>query len=92
MTAVRTARYSRPVMKAMQRGSDFQHTGAFVVQFRSATDFDLGRVEGRLEHVASGVTAHFESAAELLELFARLWKDVQADSPAEIQRGVSSPS
>ena len=75
-------------MKAMQRGSDFQHTSAFVVQFRTDTDFDFGRVEGRLEHVASGVTAHFESAAELLELFARLWKAVQAASPSELREGV----
>jgi hypothetical protein len=75
-------------MKALQRGRDFQRVGAFVVQFRTATDFEVGRVAGRLEHIASGVTAHFESAAELLELFARLWKDVQADSPFEIQEGV----
>jgi hypothetical protein len=75
-------------MNALQRGRDFQRAGAFVVQFRTATDFEVGRVEGRLEHVVSGATAHFESAAELLELFARLWKDVQADSPFEIQEGV----
>ena len=75
-------------MKAMQRGSDFQRIGAFVVQFRATTDFEVGQVAGRLEHVASGVTAHFESAAELLELFARLWKDVQADSLVEMQGGV----
>jgi hypothetical protein len=75
-------------MKAMQRGSEFQRAGAFVVQFRTATDFELGRVEGRLEHVASGVTAQFSSAAELLELFARLWKDVQADAPFDIHESV----
>jgi hypothetical protein len=75
-------------MKALQRGSDFRRSGAFVVQFRAATDFESGQVEGRIEHVASGVTAHFASAAELLELFARVWKDVQADSPLEIQEGV----
>ena len=88
MTAARIARYSRLVMKAMQRGSDFQRAGAFVGQLRPATDFDVGRVEGRLEHVESGVTAHFETAAQLLELFARLWKDVQADAPVEIQESV----
>jgi hypothetical protein len=48
-----------------------QHTGAFVVQFQAGTDFERHRVAGRMEHVASGLTAHFESANELLQLFAR---------------------
>jgi len=39
--------------------------GAFVVQLRTATDFSRGRVEGRVEHIASGRTANFESADEL---------------------------
>jgi hypothetical protein len=72
----------------MQRASDFQRAGAFVVQFRATTDFEVGLVEGRLEHVVSGVTAQFKSAAELIELFARLWKDVQADSAVDIEGGV----
>ena len=52
--------------------SDFHHTGAFVVQFRTTTDFGRGIVEGRVEHVASGRIAHFTSITELLESFARL--------------------
>ncbi len=61
--------------------SHFHVVGAFVVQFRAATDFDLGRVEGRVEHVASGRTAHFGSASELVEMLARLWKTAPADHP-----------
>ena len=59
-------RYSRLHM------SGLQHAGAFVVQFRTATDFSADRVEGRVEHIASGQSAHFESADELLEVFARV--------------------
>jgi hypothetical protein len=52
-----------------------QHTGAFVVQFRTATDFAADRVAGRVEHIASGRSAHFESTRELLEIFARVLND-----------------
>ena len=61
--------------------SDFHSAGAFVVQLRTATDFDRGRVEGRVEHIASGRTANFGSAAELLESLAELWKNAPADRP-----------
>ena len=54
---------------------------AFVVQFRTATDFAAGRVEGRVEHVASGRTAHFESANELLTVLARIWTNALKDVP-----------
>jgi len=63
--------------------NDFHHAGAFVVQFRAATDFERGRVAGRVEHVASGRVAHFESTKELLETFARLSKSVPADHQAQ---------
>ena len=46
--------------------NDFHSAGAFVVQLRTATDFGADHVEGRVEHIASGSTAHFESASELL--------------------------
>jgi hypothetical protein len=50
----------------------FQHSGAFVVQFRAGSDFESGRIEGRVEHIASGESARFNSAAALLAIFARL--------------------
>jgi hypothetical protein len=62
--------------------NDFHHGGAFVLQFRSATDFGAGRVEGRVEHVASGMTAHFESPTELLAVLARMWTQALRETTA----------
>jgi hypothetical protein len=59
--------------------NDFNHAGAFVVQFRTPTDFERGRVEGRVEHIASGRTARFASTRELLETLARLLKSAPVD-------------
>lgn len=58
--------------------SGLQHGGAFVVQFRSGTNFATGLVEGRVEHVATGRSGTFESAAALLVLLARLLHEVQS--------------
>jgi hypothetical protein len=66
MTVGAGARYSQRAMNGLQ------HTGAFVVQFRAGSDFYGGRVEGRVEHIASGQSANFNSAAELMILLARL--------------------
>lgn len=57
-----------------------QHTSAFVVQFRTDADFEGDRAGGRVEHVASGRSAHFESIDELMMLFARLLKEVESVS------------
>ena len=65
--------------------NDFQYTGAFVVHFRAVTDFERGQISGRVEHVASGLTAHFTSGDELLERLARLWRHIQADDRVEPQ-------
>jgi hypothetical protein len=54
-----------------------QHAGAFVLQFRAGSDFEAGRIEGRVEHIASGQTARFDSAAALLAILARLVKEAQ---------------
>jgi hypothetical protein len=59
--------------------NDFNHASAFVVQFRTPTDFERGQVEGRVEHIASGRTARFESTRELLETFAQLSKSAPVD-------------
>ena len=68
--------------------NDFHYVGAFVVQFRTATDFGANHVEGRIEHIASGSTAHFESASELLAAIERMWTNALANVPArEIEKG-----
>jgi hypothetical protein len=71
MTASRGGSYSQLVMNGLQRG------GAFVVQFRTSTDFDAGRVAGRVEHIASGRTGTFDSAEALVDLLAGMLKDTQ---------------
>jgi hypothetical protein len=59
--------------------SHLHSAGAFVVQLHAQSDFDAGRVEGRVEHVASGRTANFGSASQLLESLAQLWKSAPAN-------------
>jgi hypothetical protein len=63
--------------------SDLHRRGAFVVQFRTGSDFELGVVEGRVEHVASGRTAQFESVAELTEIIGRMLKDVAQEKEGQ---------
>ena len=45
---------------------------AFVVHFRLSTDITQGRIEGRVEHVVSGQSTHFDSLEELLAFIARV--------------------
>jgi len=46
--------------------TDWPYTGAFVLQLGPGTDLAAGRLEGRLEHVASTRSARFSSVDELL--------------------------
>lgn len=48
----------------MQRG--------FVIAFAPETDIDLGRVVGRIEHVATGRATQFTSLDELLSFVKRV--------------------
>ena len=45
---------------------------AFVVHFRLSTNIAQGRIEGRVEHVVSGQSTHFDSLEELLAFVARV--------------------
>jgi hypothetical protein len=54
-----------------------QAAGAFVVQFRSADP--AGPLSGRLEHVASGKTAIFQSVQDLPAILRRLLTDAQEE-------------
>jgi hypothetical protein len=72
MTPTRTSPYSQVVMKGLQ------HTNAFVIQFRGA-NHGAGTVSGRVEHVASGCTATFESIDELPQLLLKMLSSLASD-------------
>jgi hypothetical protein len=55
----------------------WQHKAAFVIQFRPETDFEAGRVEGRVEHIASTRCARFHSLEELFAFIASVMADVR---------------
>jgi hypothetical protein len=61
-------------------------TKAFVIQFRSGTEIRNGKVEGRIEHVASGRTACFHSCEDLLNALDRLCEDDHKKSSAVPRR------
>jgi hypothetical protein len=54
-----------------------QYQRAFVIQFRTETDFVARRCAGRVEHVASYEATHFHSLDELLAFMARLLREAQ---------------
>ena len=56
-----------------------QHTGTFVIQFRSGTDLAEGRVAGRIEHVASLRATGFDSLDELVAFLTDVLTGDHAD-------------
>jgi hypothetical protein len=69
-----------------------QQTEAFVVQFRTLTDIESGRCDGRVEHIASGRVAHFQSLEELLALMKQRLTELRAapgesDTPIALVEG-----
>ena len=72
MTADPATSYCRPRMEQWQ-------TGAFVVQFRPETDIAAGRLEGRVEHIASYRAKRFSSLEELLAFVAGILSDVKSN-------------
>jgi hypothetical protein len=56
-----------------------QHANAFVIQFRDAGQDDLGRLSGRVEHVASGRTSTFQAVDELPQLLLRMLRSMASD-------------
>ncbi len=51
---------------------------AFVVHFRTNTDICHGQIAGRVEHVVSGQSTHFDSLEELLGFMARVLATMRA--------------
>jgi hypothetical protein len=66
-----SCRYSQLAM------NELKHTSAFVVQFRADADPARGKLAGRVEHVASGRTANFQSVDDLPELLRRMLHDAR---------------
>jgi hypothetical protein len=48
---------------------------AFLIQFRTDGDQLKGRLAGRIEHVASGKTANFDSVLDVPELLRQMLKE-----------------
>jgi hypothetical protein len=45
---------------------------AFVLQFQSKSNVQLGQFQGRVEHIASGQVFHFNSQQEFLDFVSRM--------------------
>ena len=76
MTRKQSRRYSQGVMRGLQ------HARAFVIQFRSADEHDAARLAGRVEHVASGRTATFQSIDDLPQLLVSMLRSVASEEGA----------
>ena len=59
--------------------SGLQHTNAFVVQFRVGNAPEGGPLPGRVEHVASGRTANFQSIQELPDLLRKMLSETNSE-------------
>jgi hypothetical protein len=55
----------------------WQSKTAFVVHFLESTDLEIGRVEGKVEHITSYRAARFHSVDELLAFVARTLAECQ---------------
>jgi len=60
------------------------HANAFVVQFRCPAGTSDEQVSGRVEHVASGRTATFQSMEELPKLLLKMLQDSCAEDWTKI--------
>ena len=59
----------------------WQSKAAFVVQFRETTDVAAGRLDGKVEHIASYQAARFSSLDELLAFITRVLAEVRGAEP-----------
>ena len=65
----------------------WQSKAAFVIQFREGTDLQAGRLEGRVEHIASYKAARFHSIDELLAFIGGVLAESETDQPDASGRG-----
>ena len=54
----------------------WQYNAAFVIQFRPETDIEVGRFEGRVEHIPPCKTTRFHSLDQLLAFIASILAEV----------------
>jgi len=60
----------------------WQSRAAFVIQFREGTDVEAGKVEGRIEHIASYRSTRFQSVDEMFTFITRVLNEIrESDRP-----------
>ena len=64
-------------------GSDWPHERAFVLQLGAQADPASGRIEGRIEHVASLRSARFGSLVELVAFLMDVLDHTESASAEE---------
>lgn len=57
-----------------------------MVQFSADTEVAAGRIQGRVEHVASCASARFASVEELFDFVARALDALEPEAPEEDAR------
>jgi hypothetical protein len=57
----------------------WQAKAAFVIQFRESTDVEAGRLEGKVEHIASCKAARFHSLDEAVAFIGRVLAEIRSD-------------
>lgn len=57
---------------------EWKYKGAFVIQFQPETDLEIGRCQGRVEHIASYKAVRFRSLDELLAFVAQVMTEIRA--------------
>jgi len=60
----------------------WQSKAAFVIQFREDTDIPAGRVEGKIEHIASYRAMRFHSVEELLAFTSSVLAEIKNGHPS----------
>jgi hypothetical protein len=61
----------------------WQSKAAFVIQFREDTDIPAGRLEGKIEHIASYRAVRFHSVEELLPFISSVLAELKHGDRSE---------
>jgi hypothetical protein len=59
----------------------WRYKAAFVIQFQPETNIEAGRLEGRVEHVASTKATRFHSLEELFTFIANVLAEARNSDP-----------